>query len=120
MQAEYWFNFASMDIPTIFDLLEIPDELRNIAPNITLAQAHIQMERLRAEAKQNYRRLSMGHHPDKGGDTEEMKQLNEAYEELKKIKITPRRKPMVSIVIGVQVQHTTGTSSYSSTTNTAL
>lgn len=32
-----------------------------------------------SQAKTNYRRLAMKHHPDKGGNTEKMKRLNEAY-----------------------------------------
>lgn len=36
------------------------------------------------ELKKAYRKLAMKHHPDRGGDTETMKQINNEYEELSK------------------------------------
>lgn len=35
------------------------------------------------EIKKNYRRLSMKHHPDKGGDPKKFKEVTEAYNYLK-------------------------------------
>ena len=32
-----------------------------------------------SEIKKAYRKLSMKHHPDKGGDPEQFKKINEAY-----------------------------------------
>ena len=37
-----------------------------------------------AEVKSSYRKMSLKHHPDKGGSTEMMKKVNAAYEMLKK------------------------------------
>ena len=37
----------------------------------------------RAEIERRYKRLAVEHHPDRGGDEEEMKSLNEAYAVLK-------------------------------------
>ena len=34
------------------------------------------------EIKKAYRKLSMKHHPDKGGDPEQFKKINEAYQTL--------------------------------------
>ena len=35
-----------------------------------------------AEIRQRYRRLAMQHHPDRGGDTETLQRINEAYRQL--------------------------------------
>ena len=35
-----------------------------------------------SEIKSAYRKLSMKYHPDKGGDAEKFKQINEAYQTL--------------------------------------
>ena len=35
-----------------------------------------------SEIKSSYRKLSMKYHPDKGGDAEKFKQINEAYQNL--------------------------------------
>merc|ERR1719158_1972934 len=36
-----------------------------------------------AELKKAYRKAAMKHHPDKGGDPEKLKEINEAYDVLK-------------------------------------
>ena len=48
--------------------LESAKELLELSGNFTLEQV-----------KQNYHRLSLKHHPDKGGDPEKFKELNEAW-----------------------------------------
>ncbi len=103
-----------MDLPAILSTLEISPQTLRVPPNLSLAQSVSYRAALLDEAKVNYRRLSMKHHPDKGGDIEAMQQLNTAYEEIQKIRIVPQRPPVVRIVIvissfGMSVDSGTGT-----------
>ncbi len=40
------------------------------------------------EIRRQYRRLALVHHPDRGGDSEKMKEINNAYDFLMKNKVT--------------------------------
>lgn len=70
----------------------------------------------KAEAKIEHRRLALEHHPDRGGDEEQLKRINAAWTQLQGINVkltaAPQRKsaltvrearqgPVVSVFVGV-------------------
>lgn len=69
------------------------------------------VDQAKIDAKKEFKKLAMVHHPDRGGDAEEFKRISSMYEMIEKLKIVkPKPKPrMVSITF-------TGGYPYSSTT----
>jgi len=101
-----------MELPAIFSTLELSPAITTLPPDFNPLDTVKHLAALMDTAKANYRRLSMEYHPDRGGDIEAMKRLNEAYEQVQKLRIAPRQMPVVSIVIdasGMSVHTATST-----------
>ena len=58
-------------------------ELNRVAQSRSFDEAKQQLADLKSKAKQNFKELSLKHHPDVGGDEETMKLLSAAYDEIK-------------------------------------
>lgn len=87
-----------MDMLAIFDLLKIPLILRSLPADPSPAQALDHFRQLQQVAKKHYRQLSMKHHPDKGGDPQIMKTINQAWEEFQQVRyLTLQRQVVVTI-----------------------
>lgn len=57
-------------------------------------------EAAKAEAKIYHRRIAMELHPDKGGDGEKLKEVNAAWTDLQKVKMTPRQGRKSALNVG--------------------
>lgn len=93
-------NFDLVELTRIFDILEIPPVLISVPSNLYGTTITDLQKLMRGTAKKNFRRLSMVHHPDKGGDANKMKDLIEAYGQARQIRLIVPAHSGVSITLG--------------------
>lgn len=76
-----------------------------------------EFESMKKDAKKNYKRLAMFHHPDRGGDEQKFKELVEAHTMISRCKVGPPPEPPPTTV--VWVGFASGGSVTSSTSSTS-
>jgi hypothetical protein len=81
------------DVARLFNMFGGIDILARLRLCDTAEEKREAFEAARAEAKIHHRRLALEHHPDRGGDAEQLKTINAAWTQLQKIKIRPVKRP---------------------------
>lgn len=94
--------------------------LRMVRTATSFEHAQKLLEEFRAAAKDNYRRLAMEAHPDRGGSDEAMQELNKAKDLVARIDVRPPvRRPVTMVrIYSTGMGNDIWTSSSSSTTTT--
>lgn len=93
----------SMQLPrglyTAIKTLGMLGQFNLVAQSKSFEEVTQRLEFFKQEAKQAFKTLSRTHHPDLGGDIEQMKALSAAYDEIKRMQIVrPRPQPMMRVV----------------------
>jgi hypothetical protein len=69
------------------------------------------LKAFKVEAEGKYKSLSMECHPDRGGDEEQMKEINAAWDIVKTLEVRPRRPPPQQVIFRMHVSWNNGTAS---------
>lgn len=110
---------APMTLEQAFDIIELEDKsilakMKN--PSLSFEEATKVVEELHTTVNKQRKKMAKKYHPDKGGDEEKFKIINDTCDKLLKIKV--ERRPMIqpmTIIIRSSVYYESSTTTSSTT-----